>query len=350
MEKRYQVFVSSTFEDLKEERAEVVQALLELDCIPCGMEYFPASSDAQWDFIKRLIDDCDYYVVIIAGMYGSMDSEGISYTQKEYEYAISIGIPAIGFLHSNPENIKSSKTEKDPKKNKKLNDFKSKVKERLCKYWDSAKDLGGVVSRSMIQEIKRNPRIGWIKANTIDSNAEKTILSLYKKIEQLESEIKINSQKEFDYSKFYKDTDQLEQGDDKIEITITVTFGDWQNKKKGVDKITTTWNKITYLFFPKIVNGIRDSSFKYILSRSLSELTLESKKFKDKENVSFTISDDSFQTIKIQLMSLGYIETTAIMEENIKMPIKKIKLTELGEQILLKQRALKRVKSKQDII
>ena len=34
MNKRYQVFVSSTFEDLQEERKEVMQALLELDCIP----------------------------------------------------------------------------------------------------------------------------------------------------------------------------------------------------------------------------------------------------------------------------------------------------------------------------
>jgi len=40
MDKRYQVFVSSTYEDLKEERQEVMHALLELDCIPAGMGYF----------------------------------------------------------------------------------------------------------------------------------------------------------------------------------------------------------------------------------------------------------------------------------------------------------------------
>lgn len=48
MEKRFQVFVSSTYEDLQEERKEVMQALLELDCIPAGMELFPASSEDQW--------------------------------------------------------------------------------------------------------------------------------------------------------------------------------------------------------------------------------------------------------------------------------------------------------------
>lgn len=42
MDKRYQVFVSSTFTDLKEERKHVIQTLMEMDCIPAGMELFPA--------------------------------------------------------------------------------------------------------------------------------------------------------------------------------------------------------------------------------------------------------------------------------------------------------------------
>ena len=53
MDKRYQVFVSSTYEDLQEERQQVMQALLELDCIPSGMELFPAANDDQWTLIKK---------------------------------------------------------------------------------------------------------------------------------------------------------------------------------------------------------------------------------------------------------------------------------------------------------
>lgn len=89
MEIKYQVFVSSTYKDLLEERQEVMQALLELDCIPVGMELFPAADDDQWTLIKRLIDDCDYYILIAGGRYGSVNKEGISYTQMEYEYALS---------------------------------------------------------------------------------------------------------------------------------------------------------------------------------------------------------------------------------------------------------------------
>ena len=54
MDKRYQVFVSSTYADLKEERQHVIQALMEMDCIPSGMEVFPAADEEQWDFINVL--------------------------------------------------------------------------------------------------------------------------------------------------------------------------------------------------------------------------------------------------------------------------------------------------------
>ena len=81
IEKREQVFISSTFKDLVEERRAVIQTLLEADCIPSGMELFPASDSEKWDLIKGVIDLCDYYVVIVGGRYGSVeDVEQLSYT------------------------------------------------------------------------------------------------------------------------------------------------------------------------------------------------------------------------------------------------------------------------------
>ena len=89
MEKRYQVFVSSTYADLQDERQRVIQALMEMDCIPAGMELFPAADEEQWEFIKRVIDDCDYYLLIIGGRYGSTTADGVSYTEREYDYAVA---------------------------------------------------------------------------------------------------------------------------------------------------------------------------------------------------------------------------------------------------------------------
>ena len=44
------------------------------------MELFLAINDSQWNLIKELIDDCDYYILIVGGRYGSLNKEGISYT------------------------------------------------------------------------------------------------------------------------------------------------------------------------------------------------------------------------------------------------------------------------------
>jgi hypothetical protein len=70
-----------------------------MDCIPAGMELFPAIDEEQFNFIKRIIDDCDYYILIIGGRYGTISDDGISYTEKEYDYAISRQIPVMTFRH-----------------------------------------------------------------------------------------------------------------------------------------------------------------------------------------------------------------------------------------------------------
>ena len=52
--KKLQVFVSSTFKDLKVERQTAVQAILETGHIPAGMELFIAEDASQWDIIKGM--------------------------------------------------------------------------------------------------------------------------------------------------------------------------------------------------------------------------------------------------------------------------------------------------------
>ena len=95
--KRYQVFISSTFNDLKAERLAVLNQLLSINCIPVGMELFTAADEEQFAYIKKLIDESDYYVVIFAGRYGRLADDGLSYTEKEYDYAIEKKIPVLAY-------------------------------------------------------------------------------------------------------------------------------------------------------------------------------------------------------------------------------------------------------------
>jgi predicted phosphodiesterase len=186
MNKKYQVFVSSTYEDLQEERREVMQALLKLDCIPVGMELFPAADENQETLIKKLIGDCDYFILILGGRYGSINSEGKGYIQMEYEYALEKGIPIISFIHKNPEKIESGKTEQIPELKKKMERFKELVKKKTCSFWTSPSNLGLEVSTSLYKLFQNNPRTGWLKADLLPAgDATEQNLKLKKEIESL---------------------------------------------------------------------------------------------------------------------------------------------------------------------
>ncbi len=160
----YQVFVSSTYEDLKEERAQVLRALLELDCMPIGMEYFPAASVDQWTAIKALIDNCDYYIVISAGRYGSRSKETkLSYTEMEYDYAIAKDIPTTAFLRSELDELPGRALERTATGRNRLERFRRKLEGRLCKYYSSAHELASVVKSSLTNLTREAPRAGWVR-------------------------------------------------------------------------------------------------------------------------------------------------------------------------------------------
>lgn len=188
LKRRYQVFVSSTYEDLKEERQHVIQALLETKCIPLGMELFPAASVEQWALIKRVIDECDYYLVIVAGRYGSLSESKIGYTEMEFDYAMSIGKPVIGFYHKSPENLPGTKLEKNDDGRERLKSFTEKIKKKLCRPWNSSAELGSAVKSAILHELEFNPKPGWIRADIVPSSD--TVEKLKQKIADLEEKVK----------------------------------------------------------------------------------------------------------------------------------------------------------------
>lgn len=177
MQKKYQVFVSSTFDDLKDERKEVTQALLESNCIPTGMELFPASSKKQWEVIKRVIQDCDYYLLILAGRYGSLgvddDGNRLGYTEMEFNYAYKIGKPIIAFINNDINNIPLNKSETTRTGQKRLERFKKRASDgRMVRFWTNKDDLKSAVLSSIPSMIKDTPTSGWVKVEDIDSKSE----------------------------------------------------------------------------------------------------------------------------------------------------------------------------------
>ena len=300
MEKRYQVFVSSTFEDLQDERKEVMQALLELDCIPAGMELFPASNEDQWSLIKRVIEDCDYYILIVGGRYGSTNSEGKSYTQMEYEYAVSINKPVIAFLHKNPNNIPAGKTEQDPDKKMELEKFKELVQTRLVKHWEGADNLGSVVSRSMISLIKDYPAEGWVKANNVvDEKSVAEISRLQKENEELRRRIESFA------TEAPKGTEKLAQGEDLVTLHFSL-YGYYEDNYRHLSvQEEFSWNELFSVVAPSLIDECNNQDFHSKLSNYIARTYKNVPGIKEPSH--FSLSSESFGLIKVQFRALGLI-------------------------------------------
>jgi hypothetical protein len=171
-EKKLQVFVSSTYTDLIEERQAAVEAILSAGHIPAGMELFTAGDASQMTVIKRWIDESDIYLLVLGGRYGSIEkASGKSYTQLEYEYAQSINKPLFAVVITEKALDKKAKegdykivTERDNPQL--LQNFKSQVLNYLVKFWDDKKDIKLAVLET-ISEFSHSKKdlIGWVRGD-----------------------------------------------------------------------------------------------------------------------------------------------------------------------------------------
>lgn len=169
-DKKLQIFVSSTFTDLKEERQAAVEAILSSGHIPAGMELFSAGDETQMNVIKRWIDESDIYLLILGGRYGSIEPiSGKSYTHLEYEYALSLKKPLFSVV-INPSalelKVRSLGTSVFEQENPVLlKEFKEKVLSNMVKFWEDKKDIKIAIHETLADFGFRKELIGWIRGD-----------------------------------------------------------------------------------------------------------------------------------------------------------------------------------------
>lgn len=303
MDKRYQVFISSTYADLKQERSKVMQTIMSLNCIPAGMELFPASNAEQFEFIKRIIDDCDYYVLIVGGRYGSLSEDGISYTEKEFDYAKEKGLPILAFLHSDLDSIPLGKSEKDPVKREMLNNFRDKVSTgRLIQFWSNPEELAGKVATSLSLTIMQTPAVGWVRAN-LQSTAEalQQENELRKELAALKNYVS-RLEKEKEEEKSLKSMSSIDNP-----ITIRFTHVWWSNSTHQdiytKYEMSITWGELFVSIAPRLMDNPNEDRARTIIENILGEKN-------NTTNGRITINKEDFDTIKIQLIALELIKVS----------------------------------------
>lgn len=290
MDKRYQVFVSSTYEDLKEERSKAITALLELNCIPSGMELFPSADEDSWNWIEQAINECDYYILIVGGRYGSMDINGIGYTEKEFRYAHDKGIPCLAFLHENLAEIPSGKTDRDsPEIKEKYDSFIHYVKSlRNYKPWSNPDSLKSAITSSISILMKRKPAIGWVRADKAEDVKAPEILKLKDRIAILEKEVSQYKAKPL--------IDGLAQGKDIF--TFTYTRFRYYDGVKGKKTIKASWDDHFKTFGPIFRNTYNFETIKKEME----------KQFKNESDIYIEIDNEMINKIIFQFTCLGYIK------------------------------------------
>lgn len=345
MDKRYQVFVSSTFTDLEEERKHIIQTLMEMDCIPAGMELFPATDEEQWDFIKKVIDDCDYYLLLIGGRYGSLSPDGISYTEMEYDYAVSKGMKVIALVHGEPNNLPQIKCEKDSTLQEKLEKFREKVcTGRLVKFWKNADQISGIVSLSLSKTIKTYPAVGWVRANLVPSeDTVQEILRLQNKIKELqEKNLQLKSKPE--------GLENLCQGEElfNFRFQISAFKGGTARIRRWFETDTSlTWNNIFKFLSPTLIVENNEVSLFETFNKVASNYCISDIQKLIKNEELFNIGDfktnyEDFNKILIQFRALKLIKLSdkkhPPSDNNVYWA-----LTPYGDQLMTELNAIKRL-------
>ncbi|WP_427125068.1 DUF4062 domain-containing protein (plasmid) [Priestia megaterium] len=172
MRKKLQVFISSTFNDLIEERQAAVEGILNAGHIPAGMELFKSGNESQLETVKRWIDESDVYLLILGGRYGTIEPEsGKSYTHLEYEYALEKKIPLFAVVIKDSaldRKLSTQGREVLERENiPRYDEFKDLVTSRICSFFEDNKDIKLAIHDTLADFQTRYDFTGWISGKDL---------------------------------------------------------------------------------------------------------------------------------------------------------------------------------------
>ncbi|MBX3576597.1 MAG: DUF4062 domain-containing protein [Rhizobiaceae bacterium] len=328
MQKKYQIFVSSTFRDLAEERQDAIRSILDLGHIPAGMELFPASDTEQLAYIKKVIDECDYYVLIMGGRYGSLDEEGVSFTEREYDYAVETGKVIIAFPHGNLSAIPVGKSDTADRMKGNLEAFRSKVMTgRLVRDWTSREQLESLLVKSLVRAMSDYPAVGWVRANAV---ASEDILAQINTVraenEKLRSELIVLHKEKKPL------IDSLAKYDENINLKYKYTIYSKYDSTTYTGNFEITWKDIVKYVCPDFMQPRSRAVIGSALSKYLEEIRGASH--------SANIFDTDINLVANQLIALGLV--SSYQANTVKGGVSEfLSLTPLGQQTMLEFSAVR---------
>lgn len=303
-DKRYQVFVSSTYIDLQEERSVLTQALPTLGCLPCGLEVNPVGA-AAWTAIKKLIDESDYYVLLLGSRYGTLSPSGVSYTHMEYVYAATKQKPILVLMHESPDTRPAQFQEKTPEGRRQLNDFRNLLQKGFVARWSDNRNLDTAVRQYLPQLIKSRPTGGWVRSTALSSPEQSREIDMLKqRISEMEQE------REQWLTQQASSLGTLAQGQDLFDVMYRCKAYAAGNCEDVPARSQLSWNAIFTSFAPHLSQPQHEDFMAAKIAERLQETALkdvQAARPKTHAVTDISIAPLGFNTIKIQFRTLGLI-------------------------------------------
>ena len=171
LDKRYQVFITTSGKEMQPERMVVSQTLIGMGFFSWGLEQRTPVTTA---FARRQIDDCDYVLLLLGSQYGEQSVSGISYMHLEYIYAVTKQKPIIVFMHEQPESREEHLREHEADLQQRFQNFREQIIKEVDQVvcFKSARELELALRSHMPQMLERYPVLGWVRPQSIQAKQD----------------------------------------------------------------------------------------------------------------------------------------------------------------------------------
>ena len=172
-ETRYQIFISSTFNDLEIERKEVIETIVDIGHIPIALERFSASNESDLQVINKTISQSHIFLILIGHRYGELiPGKEISFTELEYNLAKENRLLILPILLKDDDvnNLRSElkdtidKDRKEILNHDKFWEFRKKISQ-FRTYWKKGQSIKFKVAMAIYENIQNCTKPGFVDAS-----------------------------------------------------------------------------------------------------------------------------------------------------------------------------------------
>ncbi|MBU2707467.1 DUF4062 domain-containing protein [Zooshikella marina] len=329
--KRYQIFISSTYRDLVEERQALVNALLCLGCIPVGPEFLPGFRNPDqdnWPHVRRAIDQSDYIVLVSGGRYGSLTRSGISYLHREYTYAHTLRKPILCLVRDLKAPLAANKKEVTAEGVARLRVFRESLQKHNNYSWDTSETLVSLLRQHLPAFIEQTPAPGWIRAADVSEIQTEKQVDLRKQLADLQ-EVK-HALQHLSPSQ----SNSINALQELVELSFACNIYIEGNCKLITSKATLIWQDVFNAFAIDLDNSASEDKIKESLAQFLAERYTRHihEAYEDAHAVSsFQFTDTSLRMIRLHLRRMGLIRKDTLHSNRSRAVWQ---LTPLGRKVL----------------